>query len=78
MTGVFPLTLTLSPNTKNVLREREQIVGTLPQGYRLPPRWGAIGKKQPPAASQTSNLQIPAKTGIQFLDRQRLPPVSRE
>ena len=78
-TNSSPLPLTFSPNTKNVLGEREQIVGTLTLGYRLPPRWGAIGKKQPPAAaSRTSNLQIPAKTGIQFLDRQRLPPRSRE
>ena len=37
MTGVFPLTLAFSPNTKNgdggpELGEREQIVGTLTQG----------------------------------------------
>jgi len=32
MSRVFPLTLALSPNTKNVLGEREQIVGTLTQG----------------------------------------------
>ena len=32
MSRVFPLTLTLSPNTKGVLGEREQIVGTLTQG----------------------------------------------
>jgi hypothetical protein len=37
----------------------------LPQGYRLTPRWGSIGKKRPPAASQISNLEIPAKAGIQ-------------
>jgi len=78
MSRVFPLTLALSPNTKNVLGEREQIVGTLTQGgiseddgpyllplmpalgYRPTPRWGSIGKKRPPAASQMSNLEIPA------------------
>jgi len=51
MTGVFPLTLALSPNTKNgdggpELGEREQIVGTLPQLYqRLLPlvkRWATV------------------------------------
>jgi hypothetical protein len=58
--GSCPLTLTLSPNTKNVLGEREQIVETLSQGcasgscrslalgYFLTPRWGSIRKKRPP------------------------------
>jgi len=32
MSTALPLTPTLSPNTKNVLGEREQIVGTLTQG----------------------------------------------
>jgi len=32
MGRLFPLTLALSPNTRNVLGEREQIVGTLTQG----------------------------------------------
>jgi hypothetical protein len=59
MTGVFPLTLALSPNTKNgdggpELGEREQIVGTLTQGGTsgdggpklLPPvlPWATIGR----------------------------------
>ena len=65
-----PLTLALSPNTENVLGEREQMVGLVTQGapaapaaggalgYRLTPRWGSIRKKRPPAASQMSNLQL--------------------
>ncbi len=32
MSRVFPLTLALSPNTKNVLGEREHMVGLLTQG----------------------------------------------
>ncbi|MCI0628946.1 MAG: hypothetical protein L0387_46085 [Acidobacteria bacterium] len=32
MSSIFPLTLALSPNTKNVLGEREQMVGMLTQG----------------------------------------------
>ena len=62
-----PLTLALSPNPRNVLGEREDIVGTLTQGgargsclalalgYNPPPRWGSTLKKRPPAASQMSN-----------------------
>ena len=69
-----PLTLALSPNPRNGLGEREDIVGTLTQGgargsclalalgYSPPPRWGSTLKKRPPAASQMSNLQ-PAVNG---------------
>src|SRR6185295_9759598 len=45
-----PLTLALSPNTRNVLEEREETMEML--GYRLTPRWGSSNKKRPPAASQ--------------------------
>ena len=62
---IFPFTLALSPNTKNVLGEREQIVGMLTQGYNPPPRRGSVRKKRAPAASQTSNLQALAKAGTQ-------------
>ena len=42
-----PLTLSLSPNTKNVLGEREQTVGTLTQGGTsgscpLVPPWATV------------------------------------
>ncbi len=40
----FPLTLILSPNTRNALGERGQMVGTLTQG--LTPRWGSIRKQR--------------------------------
>ena len=57
------------PQHKNVLEEREQILGMLTlggtsnscrwchQGYNLMPRWGSMRKKPPPAASQ--NVQYP-------------------
>ena len=69
-----PLTLALSPNPRNGLGEREDIVGTLTQGgargsclalalgYNPPPRWGSTLKKRPPAASQISSLHIPSPT----------------
>src|SRR2546426_9857938 len=67
-----PLTLALSPNTENVLGEREQMAGLVTQGTPsgscrwglpglpsdAPNRWGSIRKKRRPAASQMSNLPI--------------------
>ena len=69
-----PLTLALSPNPRNVLGEREDIVETLTQGdargsclalalgYNPRPRWGSTWKKRPPAASQMSKLQVQASS----------------
>jgi len=66
-----PLAIALSPNTENVLGEREQMVELVTQGaasgschrlcpgYRLTPGWGSIARKRPPAVSQMSNLEIP-------------------
>jgi len=87
-----PLTLALSPNPRNGLGEREDIVGTLTQGgargsclalalgYNPPPRWGSTLKKRPPAASQMSNLErgslLPLCNGAILLRRSLLRPNS--
>ena len=73
-----PLTLALSPNTKDVLGERAKLVETPTQGgargsclalalgYNPPPRWGSMKKKRPPAASRMSNLQQPGLPGLWY------------
>ena len=64
MSRVFPLTLALSPNTKNVLEEREQIVGRLTQGGAsgscAMPSGAPLGLYQEEAAScRFTNVQSP-------------------
>jgi len=84
-----PLTLALSPNPRNVLGEREDIVGTpggargsclaLALGYNPPPRWGSAWKKRPPAASQMSNLQgQPERLTYTYVRLSSLTPASPE
>ena len=75
MSRVFPLTLALSPNTKNVLGEREQIVGTLTQGGTSGScRWcrpglpsdAPLGLYREEAAScRFTNVQSPGGTMIE-------------
>ena len=72
----FTAPLALSPNPTNGLGERVERVGTVTQGgargsclalalgYDPPPRRGSMTKKRPPAASQMSNLHIPAFAGM--------------
>jgi len=79
MTGVFPLTLALSPNTKHVLGERDKIVETLTQGGTSGScRWcrpglssdaplGLYYEEAASCRSQMSNLQIPAFAGMTIL-----------
>ena len=74
MSRVFPLTLALSPNTKNVLGEREQIVGTLTQGGTSGScRWCRPGlpsdaplglNKEEAASCRFTNVQSPEAKGL--------------
>ena len=64
-----PLTLALSPNTKNVLGEREQMAGLVTQGAASGSyRWGALGYRLTPllglykeeaASCRFTNVQSP-------------------